>query len=162
MKIAPSTPTLSIAATISCPCRKLNPDVSVVQSAQNCHRQYATEWLDSARSRRVLVQGQVRSGAIVIIGISSKQMTKMPLAKHQDMVKAFASDRTDQPLTIAVLPWRPWRGRTIPNAHRPKAPGEDFAVYAIPIAHQIAWPLLPAVGLRQLATYPFRAGMCSH
>jgi hypothetical protein len=26
-----------------CPCRKLNPDVSVVQSTQNWHRQYATE-----------------------------------------------------------------------------------------------------------------------
>jgi hypothetical protein len=29
----------------------------------------------------------------------------MPLAKHQDMVKAFPSDRSDQPLTIAILPW---------------------------------------------------------
>ncbi len=31
----------------------------------------------------------------------AKQMAKMPLAKHQDMVKAFPSD---QPLTIAILP----------------------------------------------------------
>src|SRR5512143_3089070 len=31
----------------------------------------------------------------------------MPLAKHQDMVKAFPCDRPDQPLTIAILPWRP-------------------------------------------------------
>jgi hypothetical protein len=27
----------------SCPCRKLNPDVLVVQSTQNWHRQYVTE-----------------------------------------------------------------------------------------------------------------------
>ncbi len=39
----------------SCPYRKLNPDVLVVQSAQNWHRQYATEGLDDARRRRVLV-----------------------------------------------------------------------------------------------------------
>ncbi len=28
---------------ITCPCRKLNPDISVVQSTQNWHRQDATE-----------------------------------------------------------------------------------------------------------------------
>jgi len=78
-----------------CPYRKLNPDVSVVQSAQNWHSQYATAWLDGARRRRVLVQWQVRSGTIVIIGISSKQMAKMPLAKHYHMIKAFPSDRAD-------------------------------------------------------------------
>src|SRR5262249_29445582 len=96
---------------------------------------------------------------IVVIGISSKQMTKMPLAKHHDMVKAFPSDRPDQPFTIAILPWRLRRGWSIPNAHRPKAPDEDLAVDTVPIAHEIAWPLLPAICLRQLATYPFRTGM---
>jgi|GEM_PF-6467129 len=44
------------AAAQSLSCRKLNPDVSVVQSAQNWHSQYATAWLDGARRRRVLVQ----------------------------------------------------------------------------------------------------------
>jgi hypothetical protein len=39
---------------MGCPCRKLNPDVLVVQSAQDWHRQYATEWLDGARRRRSL------------------------------------------------------------------------------------------------------------
>jgi hypothetical protein len=39
-----------------CPYRKLNPDVLVVQSAQNWHWQHATEWLNSARNRRVPFQ----------------------------------------------------------------------------------------------------------
>ncbi len=34
---------------------------------------------------------------IIIISISAKQMAKMPLAKHQDMAKAFPSNRSDQP-----------------------------------------------------------------
>ena len=61
----------------TCPYRKLNPDVLVVQSAQNWHRQYSTEWLNSARNRRVLFQGQVSSVAIVVVGISSKQTPKI-------------------------------------------------------------------------------------
>jgi len=40
--------TLSLSETKSC--------LSVVQSAQNWHSQYATAWFDGARRRRVLVQ----------------------------------------------------------------------------------------------------------
>ena len=32
-------------------------------------------------------------------------MTKMPLAEHNNVVKALPSDRTDQSFSIAVLPW---------------------------------------------------------
>ena len=40
-----------------------------------------------------------------------------------------------------------------------RTPGEDLAVGAVPIAHEITGPLLPAISLRQLLTYPFRTGM---
>jgi hypothetical protein len=83
----------------------------------------------------------------------------MPLAKDHDMVKAFPSDRPNQPLTIAILPWRPRRSRPIPNTHRTKTPNENLAINVIPIADQIAWPLFPAISLHQLPTYPFRTGM---
>lgn len=86
-------------------------------------------------------------------------MPKMPLTKYDNMIKAVPSDRADEPLTIAILPWRSRRGWSIPNAHRPKMPDEDIAVDSVPIANEIAWPLLPAISLRQLATYPFRAWM---
>jgi hypothetical protein len=84
----------------------------------------------------------------------------MPLTKYDNMVKAFSSDRADEPLTIAILPWRSRRGWPIPNAHCPKTPDEDITVDAIAIANEIAWPLLPAISLRQLATYPFGAWVC--
>ena len=68
----------------------------------------------------------------------------MPLAKYHDMVKAFPSDRPDQPLTIAILPWRPRRSRPIPNTHRTKAPDEDLAINAI-----IIYPLAKPRAARQ-------------
>ena len=78
--------------------------------------------------------------AIVVVGISSKQTPKMPLTKYHDMVKAFPSDRPDQPFTVAILPWRPRSGRPIPNTHCPKTPDEDLAVDAVPIADEIVGP----------------------
>ncbi len=39
----------------------------------------------------------------------------MPLAKHDDMIKTFASDRVDQPLRMPIPPRRSWRGRSVTN-----------------------------------------------
>ena len=81
----------------------------------------------------------------------------MPLAKYDDVVKAFSPDRADQLFTYPFCHGD--RGVVIPKAHRPKASDEDLAVDTVPIANEIAWPLLPDISLRQLATYPFGAWM---
>ena len=52
-----------------CACRKLDPYVLVMQSTQDRTGEYATNGLDGARNRRVLVQGQVRVRLIVVIQI---------------------------------------------------------------------------------------------
>ncbi len=75
------------------------------------------------------------------------------------LLETLTSDRADQSLTIAVLPWRPRCDRPIPNAHCSNAPDERLAVDAVSIAHEITEPLLPTIRLRQLATDPFCAGM---
>ena len=38
-------------------------------------------------------------------------------AEHDNVVKAFPSDRTDQPFGISVLPWGARRCRPVTNAH---------------------------------------------
>ena len=40
-----------------CPCRKLHPDVLVMQSAQDWHRQNTADRLDGAGYRRIFIQG---------------------------------------------------------------------------------------------------------
>jgi hypothetical protein len=44
-------------------------------------------------------------------------MPKVPLAKHDDVVKAFPAQRADQALRVAILPWRTCRWRVIADAH---------------------------------------------
>lgn len=46
---------------------------------------------------------RIYSHTIVVLGISSEQMKKMPHAKYQHMVKARRSDRPDHPFTIAIF-----------------------------------------------------------
>ena len=86
----------------------------------------------------------------------------MPLAEHDDAVKAIPPDRTDQPLRISVLPWRSRCDRPIPYAHRSKAADGDVAIDTIPIANNVSWRLLPSICLGALTGNPFRAWMCRY
>src|SRR5271166_3010274 len=44
-----------------CGCRKLDPHILVMQSTQDRTAEYATNGLDSALNRRILIQGKVRA-----------------------------------------------------------------------------------------------------
>src|SRR6266478_4427019 len=89
-------------------------------------------------------------------------MAEMSFAEHNNMVKTIPSDRTDEPLRISILPWRPWRDRPIAYPHCSKPLDDDIAIDAIPIANDISWRLLPAVCLSQLPGNPRGARACSH
>src|SRR4051794_30936847 len=79
----------------------------------------------------------------------------MPLAEYNNMVKALPPDRTDQPFSICVLPWRARRRRSITNAHGSNSSNKDFAIGPVPVADQIARGLLPAARLGDLICDPF-------
>ena len=72
--------------------------------------------------------------AIVIRHVREEDVAQVSLAEDDDMIKAFPSDRTDQPFNVAVLPGRLWRGWLVTNAHDAKPPFEKRAVDAVAVA----------------------------
>ena len=50
-----------------------------------------------------LSQGQMRAGPIVLFHVTEQQVTEVALAEYNNVVKAFPSDRTDQPFSICVF-----------------------------------------------------------
>jgi hypothetical protein len=78
-----------------------------------------------------------------------EQMAEVPFAEHDGMVKAIPSDRTDQPLRISVLPWRPWRNRSIPVPIARSRRMRTSPIGVVPIADDISRRLLPAVEPRK-------------
>jgi hypothetical protein len=91
-----------------------------------------------------------------------EQITEVPFANHNHMVKTIPPDRSDEPLRTSVLPWRSWRDRPIPYAHRPKPAKKGMAIDAIPVANNVSRRLLPPTCLGQLPGNPFRARMRSY
>ena len=83
----------------------------------------------------------------------------MALAKHDDMVKAIPSDRSDEPLRTSVLPGRSWCDRPISDTHGSQSAEKSMAIGAIPVANDVSRRPLPPVCLRQLMGNPFGARM---
>jgi hypothetical protein len=68
----------------------------VMQSAEDRQRQNASDGLNGSERGCILGERQVRSDTVLILRVRAEHMTKMPLAEHDHMIKAFASDRADQ------------------------------------------------------------------
>ena len=98
---------ISLATLIyrrTCACQKLHPIVLMMKSAENWLRREQAEPLDRPMSRRILVQRQMRPDFVVVAIVCCKNPTQMSLAKDDDVIEAFATDRTDQSLRMPVLP----------------------------------------------------------
>jgi hypothetical protein len=53
----------------------------------------------------ILVQCKMRTRFVIVGAIFCQQMVQVTLAEHHDMVEALASDRSDQPFNMTILPW---------------------------------------------------------
>src|SRR6266550_5008004 len=102
----------------------------------------------------------MRPGLVVVFLICFEQMTKVPLAKHHDMVEAIPSEGSDQRFRTSILPWRLYCNRSIANTHRLQPADNGVAIDAITVANDVARRPLPSVGLGQLAGNPFCRRMC--
>src|ERR1700733_2216138 len=111
--------------------------------------------LNRARNRRILVQGSMRSVAIVIVGVGFQNSAQMRLAQDNDVVHKVAPDRSDQPFGKAILPRRGWCSRLVPDAHGAQSARDDAAIDPVAIADEVVRSLIPGKCLRYLTCNPF-------
>src|ERR1019366_8638466 len=116
--------------------------------------------LNLASDRRILVQGSMRSDAIILVGVGFQDPTQMHLAQDNDVVCTLTPDRSDQPLGKAVLPGRGWCGRLVPDAHGAQSACDDAAIDPIPFANEVARSFIPGKCLRYLTCNPFCRRIC--
>src|SRR6476619_4085694 len=95
-------------------------------------------------------------GAVVILLVRAQHMPQMPHAKHDHMIEAIASDRADQSFSIAVLPRRSRRCRSVAKSRRANAPRTCLTVDAVAIANEVIWYRFPPASLADLPIDPLR------
>src|SRR6202163_845274 len=120
----------------------------------------AADSLNLASDRRILVQGPMRSDAIIIVGVGFQDPTQMHLAQANDVVHTLTPDRSDQPFHKAILPRRGWCGRLVPDAHGAQSARDDAAIDPVAIADEVVRSLISRKCLRYLTCNPFGRGIC--
>src|SRR5689334_10956142 len=85
-------------------------------------------------------------GAVVTLLVRAQHMPQMPLAKHDHMIEALASDRADQSFSVTVLPRRSRRCRSVANAHRAETTRKCLAVDTVAITNEVIRHRLPPAG----------------
>jgi hypothetical protein len=78
---------------------------------------------------------------VVITHVRQQDVTEVSLAEHNNVVKAFPSDRADQPFSISILPRGARRCRSIADAYRSESADKDLTIGAVPVANEIAGSL---------------------
>jgi hypothetical protein len=103
---------------LACRFRILDSRVPMVQAAKDRMRNNVSEPLDRARVRSVFPERNVSSPFVIIGRIFCKNSAKVLGVEHNQMIRAFASDRPDQAFDIPILPGRAERRGPVPNTHR--------------------------------------------
>ena len=70
----------------------LSSGVVAVKSAKDGVRFDASDSLNLASDRRILVQGSMRSDAIIIVGVGFQDPAQMHLAQNNDVARTFTPD----------------------------------------------------------------------
>src|SRR5712675_684942 len=97
----------------------------------------------------------MRPYLVVIIHVRQQDVTEVSLAEHNNVVKAFPSDRTDQPFSICVLPRGTRRCWSVANAYRSESADKDLTISPVPVTNEIARSLFPPACFRDLICDPF-------
>ena len=118
--------------------------------------------LDIAGKRGVVVQGLVATRLAVITDIFTKDAPQVTFAEDDHVIKAFAPDRTDDPLDIWGLPRRVRRYLHFPHLNSLDLAAERLPVDPVVVPQQVRGCAGVGEGLHDLNARPIRpSGLAS-
>ena len=100
--------------------------------------------MTGAGGERVLGEGEMRAGAMVVVEIGCEKSAEMALTEDDDVVEALASYQADQSLDEGVLPGRAGRAQDFLDADARETVAEGGAVGPAAVTHDVLGPALDA------------------
>ncbi len=84
----------------------------------------------------------------------------MRFVQDDDVIEAVATNRSDQPFDVRILPGRSCRGDDFFDAHVPDAIVKYAAIGSVAITDHEPWSVVVRERLDDLLRRPLRRGMC--
>ncbi len=91
-------------------------------------------WLYLPPEGRVPLQREVRAGVVVITDVVLEDVPKMVFSENDQVIDALASNRTDDSLSVRVLPGRSRSGDDLSDAHSLNSCTEVGSIDGIAVA----------------------------
>ena len=99
----------------------------------------------------------MRSPVMIIVEVSGKDVLEMAFVQHDDMIKAVASQGSDESLHERVLPRTSRCTQDLLDSHTSDPPLKFAAVDCIAIAQEVFRCGVPRKGFDDLLTRPLRS-----
>jgi len=96
----------------------------------------------------------MRADLIVIGSVILQNATQLRFVEHDQVIESFATDRSNEPLDVGVLPRRAWRRRMIADPHCPNAAGVGWTEGPIAVTNQVMRCFVPGKGISHLTGDP--------
>src|ERR1700736_4974083 len=96
----------------------------------------------------------MRPDLIAIGSVILQNATQLRFVEHHQVIEAFAPNRADEALDVAVQPRGARRSRMIADPHCPKAMGVGCAEGPIAVANQMTWRFIPGESVSHLPSDP--------
>ncbi|HEY6418047.1 MAG TPA: hypothetical protein VIX59_03505 [Candidatus Binataceae bacterium] len=87
----------------------------MMQPAKDWNRCDAADLLRPPKIRSISIQGEMGPHLIVIHSVGLQDTAQVRFAEHDEVIERFATDRSDEPFNVRVLPRRAWRRREPEN-----------------------------------------------
>src|SRR5208282_3285664 len=96
----------------------------------------------------------MRPDLVVIGSIVLQNPTQLRFVEHDQVIEAFAPNRSDEPFDVAILPWRAGRGRMIADLHCPNAMRVGWAESPVAVTNQMTRRFIPGESVSHLPSDP--------
>ena len=115
--------------------------------------------LDRPPVRRILGEGEVGPGAVVVREVAGQDVSQVALAQDEDMVETLSPDRADQAFGEGILPWASGGREDFLDPHALHALAEGVSVDRVAIAEEIGRGGVVREGVHDLLGGPRSGGM---
>ena len=93
--------------------------------------------LDRSPFRRILGEGEVGPGAVVLLEVPGEDVSQVALAENHDVVETLSAERADQAFGEGILPRASGSREDFLDLHAPHTLAEGVPVDGVSIAEEI-------------------------
>src|SRR5438093_6221083 len=139
-------------------------DVAVMQATDfgNLHDPARLGELDGPDVRRILVEREVRGGAVRGGEVAGQDAAQVAFAENQNVIQTLAPDRADEPLREGILPRAVRRREDFLDPHALHAVPKLLAVDLVTVAQEIGGRGVVREGVHDLLGGPVGGGVLGH